>query len=79
MALDRNEVQKLKQAGSPEQFQLFANSQQSAQKLLNSFDKTKPLTVNGYVVFQFYPWFKFNFPLFQTHYHTLSYPKKNNI
>ena len=23
----------------------------------------------------FYPWFKFNFPLFQTHYHTLQYPK----
>ena len=36
----------------------------------NSFDKTKSFTVNGYVVFQFYPWFKFNFPLFQTHYHT---------
>ena len=34
MALDRNEVQKLKEAGSPEQFQLFSNSQQSAQKLL---------------------------------------------
>ena len=34
MALDRNEVQKLKEAGSPEQFHLFANSQQSAQKLL---------------------------------------------
>ena len=32
----------------------------------NSFDKTKSFTVNGYVVFQFYPWFKFNFPLFQT-------------
>ena len=45
----------------------------------NSFDKTKSFTVNGYVVFQFYPWFKFNFPFFQTHYHTLSYPKKNNI
>ena len=34
MALERNEVQKLKEAGSPEQFQLLANSQQSAQKLL---------------------------------------------
>ena len=45
----------------------------------NSFDKTKSFTVNGYVVFQFYPWFKFNSPLFQTYYHTLSYPKKNNI
>ena len=33
MALDRNEVQKLKEAGSSEQFHLFANSQQSAQKL----------------------------------------------
>ena len=24
---------------------------------------------------QFCPWFKFNFPLFQTHYHTLQYSK----
>ena len=24
-----------------------------------------------YVVVQFYPWFKFSFLLFQTHYHTL--------
>ena len=29
----------------------------------------------AYVVVQFYPWFKFYFPLFQTHYHTLPYPK----
>ena len=28
-----------------------------------------------YVVVQFYPWFKFYFSLFQTHYHTLPYPK----
>ena len=28
-----------------------------------------------YVVVQFYPWFKFYFPLFQTHYYTLQYPK----
>ena len=28
-----------------------------------------------YVVVQFYPWFKFYFPLFQTHYPTLQYPK----
>ena len=27
------------------------------------------------IVVQFYPWFKFYFPFFQTHYHTLSYPK----
>ena len=27
------------------------------------------------VVVQFYPWFKFHFPLCQTHYHTLTYPK----
>ena len=26
-----------------------------------------------YVVVQFYPWFKFSFLLFQTHYHTLPY------
>ena len=24
---------------------------------------------------QFYPWFKFYFPLFYIHYHTLPYPK----
>ena len=28
-----------------------------------------------YVVGQFYPWFKFYFPLFETHCHTLPYPK----
>ena len=28
-----------------------------------------------YVVVKFYPWFKFYFPLFQTHHHTLQYPK----
>ena len=27
------------------------------------------------VVVQFYPWFKFYFPLFLAHYHTLRYPK----
>ena len=27
------------------------------------------------IVVQFYPWFKFYFLLFQTHYHTLPYPK----
>ena len=26
---------------------------------------------------QFYPWSKFYFPLFQTHYRTLPYPKTN--
>ena len=30
---------------------------------------------DGYVVVQFYPWFKFSFLLFQTHYHILPYPK----
>ena len=30
---------------------------------------------NVYVVVQFYPWFKFYFSLFLTHYHTLPYPK----
>ena len=29
-----------------------------------------------YVVVQFCPWFKFYFPLFQTHYHTLQHPKQ---
>ena len=28
-----------------------------------------------YVVVQFYPRFKFYFPLYKTYYHTLSYPK----
>ena len=28
-----------------------------------------------YLVVQFYPWFKFSILLFQTHYHTLPYPK----
>ena len=28
-----------------------------------------------HVMVQFYPWFKFYFPLSQTHYHTLQYPK----
>ena len=28
------------------------------------------------VVVQYYPWFQFNFPLFQTHYHTVPYPNK---
>ena len=27
-----------------------------------------------YYMLWFYPWFKFYFPLFQTHYHTLPYP-----
>ena len=29
-----------------------------------------------YVVVQFFLWFKFYFPLFKTHYHTLPYPPK---
>ena len=29
------------------------------------------LIAGTYVVVQFYPWFKFYFPLFLTHYHTL--------
>ena len=37
----------------------------------------------AYVVVQFYPWFKFSFLLFQTHYHvinhTLPYPKQKKI
>ena len=39
-----------------------------------------PLT-RASVVVQFHPWFKFYFPLFQTHYHILPYPrtKENNI
>ena len=40
---------------------------------LNAFDLR--LIINVYVVVQFYPWFQFYFPFFQTHYHTLQYPK----
>ena len=36
-------------------------------------------SINTYVVVQFYPWFKFYFPLFQTHYHTLPYQKEREI
>ena len=36
--------------------------------------------MNVYVVILSYPWFNFFFPLFQTHYHILQYPKtKENI
>ena len=34
-----------------------------------------PFEIAVYVAVQFYPWFKFYFPLFQTTYHTLPYPK----
>ena len=37
-------------------------------------------TFGVYVVVQFYPWFNFYFLLFQTHYHTIPYPKtKQNV
>ena len=35
--------------------------------------------MHEYIVVQFYPWFKFLFPLFQIHYHTLQYPKTKNL
>ena len=37
--------------------------------------------MNISIVVQFYPWFKFYFPLFQPLYHTLPYPriKENKI
>ena len=34
-----------------------------------------PPPLHTEIVVQFYPWFKFYFLLFQTHYHTLPYPK----
>ena len=40
---------------------------------LEQKQETKFLGV--YVVVQIYPWFKFSFLLFQSHYHTLPYPK----
>ena len=36
---------------------------------------TAALEVLVYIVVQFFPSFKFYFPLFKTHYHTLPYPK----
>ena len=35
--------------------------------------------MNVEVLVQFYPWFKFYFPLFQTHYHTLPTAKQRKI
>ena len=40
---------------------------------------TANITLLIYVVAQFYPWFKFYFPLFQTHNHTLPYPKTESF
>ena len=37
--------------------------------------RRKAVCFNIYVVVQFYPWFNFYFPLFQTHYHMLPCPK----
>ena len=46
--------------------------------LVSILEKAIPLSVctqlaGVSVVAQFYPWFNFYFPLFYTHYHTLSY------
>ena len=44
-------------------------------------DMGRPGAINCVkVVVEFHPWFKLYFPLYQTHRHTLSYPKtKENI
>ena len=39
------------------------------------FSEATFIEIGVYVVVQFFPWFKFYFPLFKTHYHTLPYPK----
>ena len=46
-------------------------------KTTDTFEKylIKLLVTSINVVFQSYLWFKFYFPLFQTHYHTLPCPK----
>ena len=42
----------------------------------NSKKRHKDVLLRGmYVVVQFYPWFKLHISSFQTHYHTLPYPK----
>ena len=59
------------------------DGQQKSQKYLghtkNSFESVPHYKDKEHseicVAVQFYPWFKFYFLLFQTHYHTLPYPK----
>ena len=41
----------------------------------NNIILTPPPPLHTEIVVQFYPWSKFYFLLFQTHYHTLPYPK----
>ena len=44
-------------------------------KTKGDYSRENKTKVNVYVVVQFFPWFKFYFPLFKTHYHILPYPK----
>ena len=64
---------------------VFPNSQTNY-VFLNSRKRPAPVTgarftARASIVVQFHPWFKFYFPLFQTHYHILPYPrtKKKNL
>ena len=52
---------------------IFAGSDSDFTKMV--FLNNKHMLLLVHVVVQFYPWFKFYIPLFQTPYHTLPYPK----
>ena len=41
----------------------------------HTYEKAVPCAIECICCGSIYPWFKFDFPLFQTHYHTLQYPK----
>ena len=43
--------------------------------LFSPHNPPRPQPLHTEIVVQFYPWSKFYFLLFQTHYHTLPYPK----
>ena len=63
---------------------IFNNRWLSSTCLQCRFFKRKPIIRlvvfrEIYIVVQFFPWFKFYFPLFKTHYHTLPYPKQRKI
>ena len=58
---------------------LILDSLQMLQQYAHTYLNLLGLELHAYVVVQFYPdlypWFKFYFLLFQTHYHILPFPK----
>ena len=59
--------------------QIFKTNPSISLMSFKSCKSNLPVAYNIYVVVQFYPWFKFYSPLFQTHHHTLPYPKQKKI